>query len=185
MSKKVYTKTGDSGYTSLLGGTKVLKNNLRIEAYGTIDELNSFIGLLSDNLISETSKFVDLQLQLNIIQNDLFKIGSIISKDPLKDIGFDLPNISLNDIEKLEKWIDTMDSILPELKNFILPGGHTLVSLSHVCRTICRRAERLCVLESIDGDILIYLNRLSDYFFMVARTISLKMNVPEKIWKTT
>lgn len=183
MSKKVYTKTGDSGYTSLLGGTKVLKNNLRIEAYGTIDELNSFVGLLSDNLQSETSKFVDLQLQLNIIQNDLFKIGSIISKDPLKDVGFDLPQIVIGDIEKLEKWIDLMSSNLPELKNFILPGGHTFVSLSHVCRTICRRAERLCVLESIPSDILIYLNRLSDYFFVVSRMISLKMNVPEKLWK--
>lgn len=183
MSKKVYTKTGDKGYTSLLGGTKVLKNNLRIEAYGTIDELNSFVGLLSDHLQANASQFVDLLFQLNIIQNDLFKIGSIISKDPLKDVGFELPSVDENDIKKLEDWIDYMDSNLPELKNFILPGGHLAVSSSHICRTVCRRAERLCVLESIPTDILIYLNRLSDYFFVVGRMISHKLKISERIWK--
>jgi cob(I)alamin adenosyltransferase len=183
MSKKVYTKTGDKGYTTLLGGTKILKNNLRIETYGTIDELNSFVGLLSDYLQSDSSKFIDMQLQLNIIQNDLFKIGSIVSKDPLKDVGFELPKITELDIQKLEKWIDAMDAHLPELKNFILPGGHLSVSSAHVCRTVCRRAERLCVLEGIPEEILIYLNRLSDYFFVVSRMISFKLNVPEKIWK--
>jgi len=183
MSKKVYTKTGDKGYTTLLGGTKISKNSLRIEAYGTIDELNSFVGLLSDYLHLDTSKFIDMQFQLNIIQNDLFKIGSIISKDPLKDVGFELPKIDKSDIEKLEKWIDIMDTNLAELKNFILPGGHLAVSSAHICRTVCRRAERLCVLETIPEDILIYLNRLSDYFFVASRMISHKMNIPEKIWK--
>jgi len=184
MSKKVYTKTGDKGYTTLLGGTKISKNSLRIEAYGTIDELNSFVGLLSDYLHLDTSKFIDMQFQLNIIQNDLFKIGSIISKDPLKDVGFELPKIDKSDIEKLEKWIDIMDTNLAELKNFILPGGHLAVSSAHICRTVCRRAERLCVLETIPEDILIYLNRLSDYFFVVSRTISHKnivLYLPSKI----
>jgi len=183
MGKKVYTKTGDKGYTSLLGGTKVFKNNLRIEAYGTLDELNSFVGLLSDYLSSDKSKFVNEVLQLNIIQNNLFKIGSVVSKDPNKDIGFELPNVENSDIEQLENWIDNFDKDLDELKNFILPGGHVYVSQAHICRTICRRAERLCVLETIPDIILIYLNRLSDYFFVLSRMISKKLSVNERIWK--
>jgi cob(I)alamin adenosyltransferase len=183
MGKKVYTKTGDKGYTSLLGGTKVFKNNLRIEAYGTLDELNSFVGLLSDYLSSDKSKFVSESLQLNIIQNNLFKIGSVVSKDPNKDIGFELPNVEKSDIEQLENWIDNFDKDLDELKNFILPGGHVYVSQAHICRTICRRAERLCVLETIPDIILIYLNRLSDYFFVLSRMISKKLSVNERIWK--
>lgn len=183
MSKKVYTKTGDKGYTSLLGGTKVLKNNLRIEAYGTIDELNSFVGLLTDHLHSDESKFIHTCAQLSAVQNILFKIGSIISKDPIKDIGFELPSINEEYIDGLEKWIDNMDSNLEELKNFIIPGGHIFISTAHVCRTICRRAERLCVLESIPNEILIYLNRLSDYFFVLARYIAWKLNIPEKVWR--
>ena len=138
MSKKVYTKTGDKGYTSLLGGTKVPKNNLRIEAYGTIDELNSFVGLLSDHLFSDKSKFMEQQLQLNIIQNNLFKIGSVVSKDPNAKLGFELSSVDLEDVKYLENWIDKMDNVLPELKNFILPGGHVYVSTAHVCRTVCR-----------------------------------------------
>lgn len=184
MSKKVYTKTGDKGYTSLLGGTKVLKNNLRIEAYGTIDELNSFVGLLSDHLGSDVAKFVHVIPQLTTIQNTLFKIGSIISKDPLQDIGFELPNITKEHVDVLENWIDSMDVNLEELKNFILPGGHVFVSSAHICRTVCRRAERLCVLESIPNEVLIYLNRLSDYFFMLSRFISWKLDVPERIWRS-
>ena len=183
MSKKVYTKTGDKGYTSLLGGTKVLKNNLRIEAYGTIDELNSFVGLLSDHLHTDESRFIHVCSQLNTVQNTLFKIGSIVSKDPIKDIGFELPPITEVQIKTLEKWIDIMDDDLEELKNFILPGGHIFISTAHICRTICRRAERLSVLESIPNEILIYLNRLSDYFFVLARYIAWKLNVSEKIWR--
>lgn len=182
MGKKVYTKTGDKGYTSLLGGTKVQKNNLRIEAYGTLDELNSFIGLLSDHL-SESKLLNKRQLQLNIIQNNLFKIGSVLSKDPTKNIGFELPSISKEDAEKLEFWIDDMEIQIPELKNFIIPGGHVYVSYTHVCRTVCRRAERLCVLESVPDEILIYLNRLSDYFFVLARAIAFDLKIEEKIWK--
>lgn len=182
MSKKVYTKTGDKGYTSLLGGSKVLKNNLRIEAYGTIDELNSFVGLLSDHLGTDKSKFINVNPQLYTIQNTLFKIGSIVSKDPLKDIGFELPSINEDHIKTLENWIDQMDGNLEELKNFIIPGGHIFISTAHICRTVCRRAERLCVLESIPNEILVYLNRLSDYFFVLARYIAWKLEVPEKIW---
>jgi cob(I)alamin adenosyltransferase len=184
MSKRVYTKTGDKGYTSLLGGTKVPKNNLRIEAYGTIDELNSFIGLLSDHLASDKSKFMEQELQLNIIQNNLFKIGSVVSKDPNSKLGFELSSINSEDIKSLENWIDKMDDNLPELKNFILPGGHIYVSTAHVARTVCRRAERLCVLESVPSDILIYLNRLSDYLFVLSRHISYVLGVEEKIWKS-
>jgi len=183
MSKKVYTKTGDKGYTSLLGGSKVLKNNLRIEAYGTIDELNSFVGLLSDHLDTDKSKFINVNPQLSTIQNTLFKIGSIVSKDPIKDIGFELPNITEDNIKTLEKWIDYMDSNLEELKNFIIPGGHIFISTAHICRTICRRAERLCVLESIPNEVLVYLNRLSDYFFVLARYIAFRLGAPEKIWR--
>lgn len=184
MSKKVYTKTGDKGYTSLLGGTKVPKNNLRIEAYGTIDELNSFIGLLSDYLYSDKSKFMEQQLQLNIIQNNLFKIGSVVSKDPNATLGFELSSVDSEDVKNLENWIDKMDNVLPELKNFILPGGHTYVSTTHVCRTVCRRAERLCVLESVPNEILVYLNRLSDYLFVLSRYIGFVLGIEEKIWKS-
>lgn len=183
MSKKVYTKTGDKGYTSLLGGTKISKNNLRIEAYGTIDELNSFIGLLGDHLSVDQSKFVNTLFRLTEIQNNLFKIGSIVSLDPNKNIGFELPSINLTDVEKLENWIDEMDDKLPELKNFILPGGHVYVSTCHICRTICRRAERKCVVESVPDEVLIYLNRLSDYFFVLSRYVGLKMGITEKIWR--
>lgn len=183
MSKKVYTKTGDKGYTSLLGGTKVLKNNLRIEAYGTIDELNSFVGLLSDYLESDKPHFINVNPQLYTIQNTLFKIGSIISKDPIKDIGFELPSVNEDNIKSLENWIDYMDTNLAELKNFIIPGGHIFISTAHICRTVCRRAERLCVLESIPNDILIYLNRLSDYFFVLSRYIAFKLEIPEKVWR--
>jgi cob(I)alamin adenosyltransferase len=184
MSKRVYTKTGDKGYTSLLGGTKVPKNNLRIEAYGTIDELNSFIGLLSDHLGSDKSKFMEQEFQLNIIQNNLFKIGSVVSKDPNSKLGFELSSVDSEDVNSLENWIDKMDDNLPELKNFILPGGHIYVSTAHVARTVCRRAERLCVLESVPSDILIYLNRLSDYLFVLSRHISYLLGVEEKIWKS-
>ncbi len=183
MSKKVYTKTGDKGYTSLLGGTKVLKNNLRIEAYGTIDELNSFVGLLSDHLHTDEPRFIHVNAQLNTIQNTLFKIGSIVSKDPIKDIGFDLPSITEDHIKGLEGWIDTMDNNLEELKNFIIPGGHIFISTAHICRTVCRRAERLSVLESIPNEVLVYLNRLSDYFFVLSRYIAWKLDVSEKVWR--
>jgi cob(I)alamin adenosyltransferase len=134
-------------------------------------------------LSSDKSKFVSESLQLNIIQNNLFKIGSVVSKDPNKDIGFELPNVENSDIEQLENWIDNFDKDLDELKNFILPGGHVYVSQAHICRTICRRAERLCVLETIPDIILIYLNRLSDYFFVLSRMISKKLSVNERIWK--
>ena len=136
MSGKVYTKTGDKGKTSLLGGTKVTKSSDRIESYGNVDELNSFIGFLRDH--EEVTQRIGQQLYW--IQENLFTIGSILATTPGFS-GFDLPKISDTEVHQLEVWIDKFDEELPELKNFILPGGHKVVSLCHVCRTVCRRTE--------------------------------------------
>lgn len=183
MSKKIYTKTGDEGLTSLLGGTKVPKNDWRIEAYGTVDELNSFIGLLSDKLYYGGSSFSFSFLELEKIQNNLFKIGSILSYDMTADLKIELPNVTESDVKDLEDWMDTMELTLKPLKNFIIPGGHEAVSLAHVCRTVSRRAERNTV-QAIQYPIIMkYINRLSDYFFMLSRYIASVMNVEEKIWK--
>lgn len=178
---KIYTKTGDKGKTSLLSGKRVSKSHPRIEAYGTVDELNSFIGLLRAYDINEGDKLV-----LERIQNLLFTMGSNLAMDE-KNPDFGLPEININDIEQLEKEMDRMDEILPKLNAFIIPGGDKAVAVSHVCRSICRRAERLCIElsenEIIDEQIIIYLNRLSDYFFMLGRKIAYdkKIDVPE--WK--
>lgn len=182
MSAKVYTKTGDKGKTSLLGGSKVPKSDIRIAAYGNVDELNSFVGHLhdQDGMSDET------RARLVAVQNDLFTLGSLLAVEP--DFkGFELPQIGKSDIEKLESWIDEMDAELPELKNFILPSGHKIVSLCHVCRTVCRRAER--GISAIEGDqniseyILPYINRLSDYFFMLARKMQKDLKVKEMPWQ--
>lgn len=180
---KIYTKTGDSGKTSLIGGTKVLKSDLRIEAYGTVDELNSYIGLVSD--FSNDSNAKDI---LKEIQDRLFTIGSELACDPDKKTKMALPDLKESDVELLEKEIDKMDEELPEMKNFILPGGLPSVSFIHIARCVCRRAERCCVRlkehdQSEDGLIIKYLNRLSDYLFTVGRYTSLKNNAPETIWK--
>jgi cob(I)alamin adenosyltransferase len=183
MAKKIYTKTGDGGLTSLLGGTKVPKNDWRIEAYGTVDELNSFIGLLSDKLHNSGSSFSFSFLELEKIQNNLFKIGSVLSYDMTADLKIELPNVTESDVKDLESWMDTMELTLEPLKNFIIPGGHEAVSLAHVCRTISRRAERNTV-QAIQYPIIMkYINRLSDYFFMLSRYIASELNVEEKIWK--
>lgn len=178
---KIYTKTGDKGKTSLLGGDKVSKSNIRIDAYGTVDELNSFIGYLKDQSAVETR----LKQQLYWIQENLFSLGSLLAAGE-KFSGFDLPQITQIEISQLEQWIDHYDHKLPPLKNFILPGGHPAVSLTHVCRTVCRRAERQVILlaekESIDANIIAFLNRLSDYFFILARKIAIDLNVPETPW---
>ena len=181
MATKIYTKTGDKGTTSLLGGKKVPKSHDRIEAYGTVDELNSFIGLLKDHESVEAR----LKNQLYWIQETLFSLGSILATE--QDFkGFALPQITQIEITQIEQWIDHYDSKLPPLKNFILPGGHTAVSLCHVCRTVCRRAERathkLAENEALDQNIIPFLNRLSDYFFILARKIALDLNVPETPW---
>lgn len=181
MATKIYTKTGDKGTTSLLGGKKVSKSHDRIEAYGTVDELNSFIGLLKDHESVEAR----IKNQLYWIQETLFSLGSILATE--SDFkGFELPQITHIEITQLEQWIDYYDAKLPTLKNFILPGGHSAVSLCHICRTVCRRAERatlrLAENEALDQNIIPFLNRLSDYFFILARKITLDLNVPETPW---
>jgi cob(I)alamin adenosyltransferase len=183
MAMKIYTKTGDAGKTSLIGGTKVLKSDLRIEAYGTVDELNSYIGVVSDHCTDEQAKNI-----LKEIQDRLFTIGSELACDPQKNAKVPIPDLHESDIELLEKEMDKMDSELPVMKNFILPGGMKVVSFMHVARCVCRRAERRCVdLKEHDGAleplIIKYLNRLSDYLFMLSRYTGMKNNAPEIIWK--
>ena len=180
---KIYTKTGDAGKTSLIGGTKVFKNDIRIEAYGTVDELNSHIGLVSDLFEHAHTKNV-----LKGIQDRLFTIGSSLACDYEKENKLILPDIKEEDIVLLEREIDAMNEHLPEMKNFILPGGHAAVSNAHIARCVCRRAERCCVNMQqyelfVDILILKYLNRLSDYLFVLARFIAHELNVEEIIWK--
>lgn len=181
MSVKLYTKTGDKGKTSLLGGKKVAKSHERIESYGTIDELNAFVGLLKDQPEVE----MRLKQQLYWIQETLFSLGSILATEN-EFKGFELPQITEVEITQLEQWIDHYDGQLPELKNFILPGGHQTVSYCHVCRTVCRRAERsitrLAEHEELDDNILPFINRLSDYFFILARKLAKTLDVPETPW---
>ena len=171
---KIYTKTGDSGKTSLLSGNRVSKNHIRIETYGAIDELSSFIGYLRGHEIPQT-----IHEQLVFVQTKLFDIASLLSDDDGK-YSAKLPQIKENDINKLEKDIDEIIKSLPELKNFILPGGNKIVGLAHICRTVCRRAERLTVTLSeenkIDENILTFLNRLSDYFFALSRKLAQTQN---------
>ncbi len=181
MSAKLYTKTGDKGTTSLLGGKKIPKSDLRIEAYGNVDELNSFLGMLKDQDEVENR----LKQQIYWIQEHLFTIGSLLATEP-GFTGFELPKITDTEVTQLEVWIDKFDSELPPLKNFILPGGHQAVSLSHVCRSVCRRAERSIIAlgngEDIDEVIIRFVNRLSDYLFIFARVIGKHLNVPETPW---
>lgn len=183
MAIKIYTKTGDAGKTSLIGGTKVPKSHLRIESYGTIDELNSYIGLVNDYANDEHTKIV-----LKEIQDRLFTVGSSLATDPDKDSIMKLPDLKEEDILLLEKEIDTMNSILPAMKNFILPGGHVAVSTTHIARCVCRRAERICVAMQqenmfISPIVIKYINRLSDYLFMLARFIAHQLQVQEIPWK--
>jgi cob(I)alamin adenosyltransferase len=183
MSLKIYTKTGDKGTTSLIGGTKVPKSHHRIEAYGTVDELNSYIGLCRDLLEDNATR--DL---LQEIQDRLFTIGSSLACDPVKEPKMRIPDLKETDVQLLEKEIDRMNEVIPAMKSFILPGGHPTVSHLHIARCICRRAERCCVrleLESLEVDsvILKYLNRLSDYLFILSRYAGHQMNIQEIPWK--
>ena len=183
MAIKIYTKTGDLGKTSLIGGTKVLKSNIRIEAYGTVDELNSYIGLASDHLTHDHSKII-----LKEVQDRLFTIGSSLACDPDKEPLMKIPDLKETDIELLEKEIDKMNEILPAMRSFILPGGHVAVSTLHVVRCICRRAERICVHIQelnlfVDPLVIKYLNRLSDYLFVLARFAGHLLNVEEIKWQ--
>jgi len=180
---KIYTKTGDKGTTSLIGGTKVSKSDLRIESYGTVDELNSYVGLCRD--LIEDKSIKDL---LQEIQDRLFTIGSALACDPNKELKLKIPDLHESDIVLLEKSIDSMNSQMPEMRNFILPGGHATVSHIHVARCVCRRAERCCVRllqsdEELESLIIKYLNRLSDYLFVLARFIAQELKVGEIAWK--
>jgi cob(I)alamin adenosyltransferase len=183
MAIKIYTKTGDKGKTSLIGGTKVFKNHIRIETYGTIDELNSHIGLVRDYTPEENQRNI-----LKEIQDRLFVIGSSLACDPEKETGMHIPDLKEEDVTVLEKEIDAMNEVLPPMKNFILPGGHAAVSSTHIARCVCRRAERCCVNMQqhelfVEPVIIKYLNRLSDYLFVLARFIAQELHVAEIIWR--
>ena len=176
----IYTRTGDKGYTSLIGGTRVAKHNIRIESYGTIDELNSYIGLIACQDIN-----LDKKVMLKEIQDRLFTIGSSLAADPERS-KMVTPDLEFADIELLENSIDEMSTILPELKHFVLPGGSDTVSFCHLARCVCRRAERITVRLSeespVDEKIIMYLNRLSDYLFTLGRMIANDNNTPETVW---
>jgi len=184
---KIYTKTGDKGQTSLFGGTRVAKYNLRIEAYGTVDELNSYIGLIRDQKIDPHTFEVLVK-----IQTELFTLGSMLAtpkdKETLKNgkERLNIPKINNDDIQFLEQEMDTMNLSLPDMKSFILPGGHTTVSFCHIARTVCRRAERITVNlsdeEEINSVIIQYLNRLSDYLFVLARKLTIDNRATEVPW---
>lgn len=177
---KIYTKTGDKGSTSLIGGTRVPKFDIRIEAYGTVDELNSWVGLIRDQKIDVHHRAVLLE-----IQDRLFTLESELAKGPDK-IDQQLPDLYESDIELLENEIDAMNEKLPALSSFILPGGHTTVSYCHLARTVCRRAERLILKMTeffpVNPINVKYLNRLSDYFFVLSRKLSYDLGVPESLW---
>jgi cob(I)alamin adenosyltransferase len=178
---KIYTKKGDEGETGLIGGTRISKAADRIDSYGNVDELNSFIGWLRD-----LAGDVEIEKMLLEIQDRLFTIGSHLAADPKKS-KMKLPELEESDVEMLENKIDAMNSGLPEMKSFLLPGGHAAVSCCHVARCVCRRAERSVVLlsqsEAVDKLIIKYLNRLSDYLFVLSRQLSKNFNAKESPWK--
>lgn len=184
---KIYTKTGDNGTTALFGGTRVSKHHIRIDSYGTIDELNSWLGLLRDQEMDSNSKAT-----LVSVQDKLFTVGAILATDPEKSLlkngkeRLNIPKISETDVEFLEKEIDSMNENLPPMTHFILPGGHTTVSYCHIARTVCRRAERLATHlhenEPFDERVLHYINRLSDYLFVLARKLSSDLQAEEIKW---
>ena len=183
MSTKIYTKTGDKGKTSLIGGTKVPKSHLRIEAYGTVDELNSYIGLLGDQFAHRGT--IE---SLRNIQDRLFTIGSSLACDPDKEPLLKIPDLKEEDIQWVENQIDSMNADLAPMKSFILPGGHVSISTAHVVRCVCRRAERKCVQMTeqdlfVDPLVIKYLNRLSDYLFILARFIAHELKIEEIMWK--
>ncbi|MFN5691504.1 MAG: cob(I)yrinic acid a,c-diamide adenosyltransferase [Bacteroidota bacterium] len=183
MSAKIYTKTGDRGYTSLIGGTKVAKSNLRIDAYGTVDELNSFVGWVCDLLTDAPARAM-----LAEVQDRLFTIGSSLACDPEKEPAMKIPDLLEADVELLEKEMDRMNEVLPPMRSFILPGGHPTVSALHIARSVCRRTERCCVLLMennlfIEPLVIRYLNRLSDYLFVLSRYAAMQLKVEEIPWR--
>ena len=178
---KIYTKTGDNGQTSLVGGTRVSKTELRIEAYGTVDELNSYVGLLRDQEINNHRKDI-----LKEIQDRLFTIGSILASEP-EQTKKRIPDLHESDIELLEREMDKMDESLEPMRFFILPGGHQSVSFGHLARTVCRRAERITLRLAQEMEVnelvIKYLNRLSDYLFVLCRMMIKELNIEEISWK--
>lgn len=184
---KIYTKTGDSGTTSLFGGTRVPKHHIRIESYGTIDELNSWLGLLRDQKINANSKKILEQTQKN-----LFTLGAILATTPEKAVlksgkeRLNIPKLNISDIELLEAEMDAMNEDLPPMTHFVLPGGHQAVSYCHIARTVCRRAERMISLlhfnEPVDPIVMSYVNRLSDYLFVLSRKLSAELGAEEQKW---
>ena len=180
---KIYTKTGDGGQTSLLSGTRVSKSDLRIDTYGTVDEVNAHIGLLRDQPVNEKRRELLIK-----IQDKLFTMGSRLAADPAKPVPEYLPEITSDDVMRLESEMDIMDEALPVMKHFILPGGHPSVSYCHIARCVCRRAERLLIKlqenEPVSDILVIYLNRLSDFLFVLARKMSQELEVEEIPWRS-
>jgi cob(I)alamin adenosyltransferase len=178
---KIYTKTGDDGTTSLFGGKRVSKSDLRIDTYGTVDELNSWIGVLRDQSINNSRQEILVE-----IQDRLFTLGSILATEP-GNTKVKIPSLLESDIDFLEKLMDEMDSKLEPMRSFVLPGGHQSISFGHVARTVCRRAERLTIalgkIDPIDGMVIKYLNRLSDYLFVLCRMMSQELMAEETPWK--
>ncbi len=178
---KIYTKTGDTGTTSLFGGKRVSKADLRIDTYGTVDELNSYIGLVRDQEVNAKRKIILVE-----IQDRLFTIGSILATEP-GNTKVKIPSLLEDDVLLLEKEMDLMEAELPSMKFFVLPGGHQSISFCHVARTVCRRAERLTISlnthEAIDPLVIKYLNRLSDYLFMLSRKMTHELSAEETPWK--
>jgi cob(I)alamin adenosyltransferase len=178
---KIYTKTGDEGTTALFGGKRVSKADLRIDTYGTIDELNSYIGLVRDQPVNQNRKAILIE-----VQDRLFTIGSILATEP-GNTKVKIPALAPSDITQLEQEIDAMDTQLPPMKFFVLPGGHPSVSFGHVARTVCRRAERLTIAldqhEKVDPLVIQYLNRLSDYLFVLCRSMAHELQIEETPWK--
>lgn len=178
---KIYTKTGDKGTTGLFGGARVPKHHIRIESYGTVDELNSYVGLVRHRDIDPRQKEV-----LGEVQDRLFTIGSILASDPSKK-NLSVPDLQGSDVELLEREIDAMNTSLPEMRHFVLPGGNDTVAFCHIARCVCRRAERLTVLlnetDPVEPLVLTYLNRLSDYLFVLSRKSSQDTGADEVPWK--
>lgn len=183
MAFKIYTKTGDKGSTSLIGGVRVPKNHIRIESYGTVDELNSYLGMVRDSadnaLVTEW---------IHEIQDRLFTIGSVLATNPDKEVKMKLPDLHEADVIFLEQKIDEMNEELPEMRSFILPGGNLAASTAHVARCVCRRAERICVAMQQEGEVVSelivqYLNRLSDFLFVLARHIAHVNGAEDTPWR--
>ena len=183
MAFKIYTKTGDKGSTSLIGGLRVPKNHIRIEAYGTVDELNSYLGMVNDMAGNAT-----ISEWLREIQDRLFTVGSVLATNPDKEVKMKLPDVHAEDVTWLEQRIDEMNASLPEMRSFIIPGGQLAASTCHVARCVCRRAERICVGMQQDNEqipelIIQYLNRLSDFLFVLARYIAHINGVEDLPWR--